>query len=335
MTIALAPGDCFRCRSPLERGELRCALCGQSVPAVEASTQQAGEGDRAKAVVKVHRCRGCGAAVAYDIRAKAPRCAFCGSVVEVESVTDPMEQTELYLPFTVDRDEARAALERWLATKRGFFTPSDLKQESTIESLRLLWWVGWLVDVDADIYWTADSDAGSRQSDWAPHSGRVPHARYGGILVPATRGLTEREAFALLGHYRGDTASTDVAAMAATDGATIEQFEVSRSQARKQVLERIESIALHEVAEREVPGSRTRNVKVSCLLRGLSTRRYAFPAHVLAYRYKDRLHRVVINGQDASCVHGTVPKSVWKQLLAALLVLVPAAALVAHLLLSR
>jgi hypothetical protein len=44
----------------------------------------------------------------------------------------------------------------------------------------------------------------------------------------------------------------------------------------------------------------------------LETRRCAFPSYVLAYRYRGRLYRVVISGQDAARLLGSAPVSVAK-----------------------
>ena len=143
MTSVLAP--CARCESPLEQGDLRCAICGQAAPA-------AAESGRAELKVQVLRCDGCGAAVSYDPAVQAPRCAFCDSVMHVESVEDPMEQTELYLPFTVATEAARKALRAWLGSL-GFFRPPDLRDEARVESLRPLFWVGWVFDAEALISW--------------------------------------------------------------------------------------------------------------------------------------------------------------------------------------
>ncbi|MFP6766345.1 MAG: hypothetical protein VB858_22130, partial [Planctomycetaceae bacterium] len=63
---------------------------------------------------------------------------------------------------------------------------------------------------------------------------------------------------------------------------------------------------------------RYRNVHVSVLLRALVTRRLSFPAWVLAYRYRDRLYRVVVCGQDGSRVAGNAPLSMTKVLLVTL-----------------
>ena len=51
------------------------------------------------------------------------------------------------------------------------------------------------------------------------------------------------------------------------------------------------------------------------LIERLITRRCAMPSYVLAYRYKDKLYRAVVHGQDASLILGDTPTSVFKVLL--------------------
>ena len=64
-----------------------------------------------------------------------------------------------------------------------------------------------------------------------------------------------------------------------------------------------------------------RNLHLEPLLRSLETPRVAFPAWVLAYKYRDELYRVVISGQDDGCVRGKAPLSLAKVLLVVGLVL--------------
>ena len=50
-------GDCERCESPLERGDLRCAICGEAAPVSDSAP------DTNALKIEVLRCGGCGAAV--------------------------------------------------------------------------------------------------------------------------------------------------------------------------------------------------------------------------------------------------------------------------------
>jgi hypothetical protein len=292
---------CARCESPIEGDDLRCPICHQALPARE-------ETDQPEARVEVLRCGGCGAAVSYSEQARAPKCAFCGSVMRLETPSDPMEQTRHFLPFTVSREQATEAYRRWLGGL-GLFRPSDLASSARLESLKALWWVGWVFLADALVSWAGDSDYERRKADWAPHAGQL-EMPFRDILVPATRGLSEAEATHLTSSYRLDSARDQPEGTGGRP--TVEQFDIRRSAARHRVAEAMSRLAEHRVKDGFIPGSRFRNFSAAILLRRLVTRRYAFPAWVIAYRYRGRLYRTVISGQDSTRVLGRAPYSVWK-----------------------
>ncbi|QEF96406.1 hypothetical protein Mal15_04340 [Stieleria maiorica] len=306
---SVAERTCGRCESPLETGDLRCAICGQAALDAQADVPK-------KLAVQILRCTGCGAAIAYDPKHQAPSCSFCGDVVKVESIDDPMEQTEHYLPFTVTPDEARAALRGWLDS-RGWFRPSDLSASAQLTQLKPLWWVAWVFDADAFVSWAADSNEGSGRSDWAPHSGQN-EIHFDDILVSASRGLSVREAAAISPGM--NLATKRAAPEGAVRDATLEQFDVQRSQARQEVSAAIHRMAAERAQNHFIPGTRFRNVHVAIVLRRLVTRRLSLPAYVLAYRYKENLYRVVICGQDKRLMVGTSPKSLLKMIAVALMV---------------
>jgi len=328
---------CERCASPLEAGDLRCAICGQAAPLPATGGAAA---RRSELEVRVMRCDECSAAVRYDAAAQGLACAFCGAVMRVETVSDPQEQTEHFLAFSVRREDAGAALRGWLGG-RGFFRPSDLGSASRVERVRALWWVGWSFDAEALVSWTADSDAGAGRSAWAPHAGRA-HLRFDDVVVSASRGLSQAETDALGPRYdlaaRGPAPSA-TAPGAGADGAAetdvvVEQFDVQRSLARRRVLEVLRESAARAVEAHHVPGRTKRNVHAEPLLRSLATTRYAFPAWVLTYRYRGEVHRAVVCGQDATCVVGSAPYSVAKIALAVAAVLLVIGAVVAALVLG-
>ena len=314
---------CARCSSPLEPGDLRCPICAEVTPAALQDAVREG------LVARVMRCEGCGAATRYSAEARGLRCAFCAAVMREEEVEDPIEQAEAYLPFTVDGDAARAALGSWLGTL-GWFRPPDLRARARVESLRPLWWVGWVFDAHALVSWTCDSNAGARRSDWAPHSGQV-RLHFDDVAVSASRGLTDDEAYELVPSY--DLATQEPApgeVSGAPMAPLVEEFDVQRSQARQRLLTAIDSIAAGRVQRGEAPGSRFRNVHVACLLTDFDTRRLGLPAWVMAYRYGERVYRVVISGQDSAVALGRAPYS-WSRIALAVLGVLLLTALVAML----
>lgn len=295
--------NCARCQTPLEVADLRCCICALVVPAGRAAAATAVR-------ARILRCRECAAAVSYDAERKAPHCAFCGAVMEVEQPADPVEEAELILPFGVDRAQATASLRRWMRSL-GWFRPGDLSSAATVEKLEPLHWAAWIFDADARVTWTADSDADSRRSDWAPHSGEATFT-WRNVLVSASRGLSGKETVKLTPRYLIDGARA-VAEAGETGGAR-ETFDTQRSAARARIALAIESIAEQELTSGHIPGSRFRNVHAAVLLQRLSTRRYLLPAWVLAYRYKGSLYRSVVHGQDSSLVLGEAPVS-WAKIL--------------------
>ena len=289
---------CARCQTALEDGDLRCAICAFPVPA-----EPRADGPRHAQVL---RCNGCGAAVAFSPEAQAPRCGFCGATMAVEQPVDPIETAQLRLPFTVDRRAAETALNGWLSA-RGWFAPRALSSEAVLESLTPLSWAAWRVNAQAQVAWTADSDAGAQRSAWAPHAGSASLA-FRDIVVPASRGLGEVEARLLIPYY-------DLSAAVPVDApgggeamieAMIEGFDAQRSAASRQVQGRIEALAKVRIEPR-IPGRRFRNVRVACLVERQTTERIALPAWILAYRYRGNPYRAIVHGQRAEVVFGRSP----------------------------
>lgn len=287
---------CSRCETPLEAGDLRCSICGQSAPFDAVP--------HVKTVVQILRCQGCGAAIGYDPKKQTPSCSFCDGDVKVETIEDPMEQTEAYLPFTVSADDARRALHVWLGSL-GWFRPSDLRSAARLEELRPIWWVAWVFDAESDVSWAADSNADSRRSSWAPHSGQT-HVRFDNILASASRGLTLSEVDEITPGMNLSSARPDPSG---AENATMEQFDLQRSQARAMVSQTLTNLAASHVQNTQIPGTAFRNVKVSVIVRKLVTNRLSLPAYVMAYRYKNTLFRVVICGQDTRLLCGKAPYS--------------------------
>ena len=292
-------GSCARCASPLEREDLRCPICNAAAPGTEVA-------DLETTTTEVLRCNSCGAAVSYSVGARAPACAFCGSVMHTETPDDPLEQTQFYVPFTVDRAAADEAYRRWLGGL-GWFRPSDLGSASRVESMTPLWWVTWVFNAAASVTWTADSDAGAQRSDWAPHSGETEMV-FDDVVASASRGLSVSETDLLIPTY--DLTTARDAPDDQIPGTTVEQFDLPRSTARGRVTAFIRRLVRERLQKGPIPGGRFRNVHAAVVLRRLVTRRLAFPAWVLAYRYRGSLYRVVISGQDAGCLVGSAPYSV-------------------------
>ncbi len=296
--------SCARCASPLEVGDIRCAVCSLPAPA--------GSDAPARTTASILRCDECGAAVTYSAEHVGTRCPFCGAVAHLEQPADPIEAAEGFLPFRVSPAEAAAALRSWMDTL-GFFRPSDLAAKATVDHIRPLFFAGWLFEADALVSWAADSDAGSGSSEWAPHSGQVP-MRFDNVLVSASRGLSAQEVARLASGFQLTNIAPEP--VGATE-AMVERFDVQRSTARAIIANAVHGTAYARTESGQVPGRRVRNCHISVMVQALQSRRYGFPAYVLAYRYGDKAYRAVVHGQDAAIAFGDAPLSIRKILLVA------------------
>ncbi len=292
--------NCARCAATLENDDLRCPVCAQLVPDDNGAVDVA--------ALKVFRCQGCGAAMSWSAEKVALACGFCEGRVELEEVQDPFEQTEAWLPFTVNAQQAQAALATWQKSL-GFFRPSDLATKSKVQSLKPLYWPAWLVDARAEATWTADSNAGSGRAAWAPHSG-VAHVDFGGLLVGASRGLSASEMENLAPSYDPKTRTPTPSTLASgSEGLLDESFDVQRSVARERVAVACSRTAEATIKGGHIPGSSFRKIKVALVLESLSTTRLSLPAWVMAYHYGSEVFRVVIHGQNKAVVVGKAPWS--------------------------
>lgn len=304
------PLPCNRCFSAVEPGDLRCPVCYLAVPentsAAEVETR-----------VQVLRCGSCGAAVEYRAAFQAPQCAFCGGVLKLEEFSDPEEHVETRAPFTVDRAEASRIYQEWIA-RQGFFRPFNLASEARLETLRAVWWAAWVVDARALATWTADSDADTRNAKWAPCAGEL-ETEFDDLVIPATRGFSAEECARLIPTYDLTFSAHDSDSRDGTSQGEVERFDMPRSFAQATIVGTIQRLLEARIAKHEIPGSRCRNLHASVHLRRLVTRRVALPAYVIAYRYRGKLYRTVISGQDRECVIGEAPRSLGKLLLVAAL----------------
>ena len=306
---------CGRCQTPLEAGDLRCAICALAIPPAPAALPAAD-------AVTIVRCERCGAALTYSAEAQGSRCAFCGSLTRLEQPADPLETATSFLPFRVTPETAHASLGAWLRGL-GSFRPSDLATAARLENLRPLFWCAWIFDADALVSWAADSNAGSGRSAWAPHAGQE-RMSFRAVLVPATRGLNDGECRRLAPAFDLSTAAR---APSGPPGAIVEHFDVQRAAARAIIADAVRATAIDTLTRGQIPGSTFRNVHAEVLLHALRTHRVAMPTYVMAYRYKDRLYRAIVHGQDARHVFGQAPIS-WAKILVLVLAVIGALAVV-------
>jgi hypothetical protein len=157
-------------------------------------------------------------------------------------------------------------------------------------------------------FWTADTNElpWTARGDWRPLFGEH-HGTHEGLLVGASGALTTRET--------ADLCPFDLAAAVAPqdvdlENVTVEQFKVMRKYARPLARHGIERREANACQGRYVPG-RCRNLHVNTRIEALASEPILLPVWMMAYRYRDRPFRFLINGQTGRAT-GEAPTS-WKK----------------------
>lgn len=241
--------------------------------------------------------------MSYDASAQALRCPFCGSTEmrAREGVRSVVPQ-EIVL-FQVDQTRAEGILREWLGS--GFWRPKDAARASEIGEMTAVYIPYWVFEAKTKTRWTADSSPppfGSR-GDWHPVSGNN-RGEYQGVLIAGSSVLAHGETEAIEPFRLADARRPDQVDLTHE---IFEEFMVPRKLARpraRAAVERLEQAACSS----KVPGRRQRNLRVNVQFSSMQGQPMLLPVWILAYRYKNNVNRVLINGQTGK-IAGTAPFS--------------------------
>lgn len=292
---------CSICRCYMDSEDLFCANCGTENPHADVAAKKLIQ----TASPHSFTCKSCGASMSYDASAKALRCPFCGST-DMEERTDSRSIKPLgVVPLRVNHEQAESILRQFLST--GFWRPGDAAQVSSIGEITSVYVPYWVFVAATDTRWTADSSntpMGAR-GNWYPITGSH-NSNYNGILISGSSVLTPNETNSIAPFQLEDAVPPEQVDLA---NQIVEEFRVPRKLARPLARGAIEFLET-EACTQQVPG-RARNVKVNVSISSMGGDPMLLPVWVLAYRYKERVYRVLINGQTGK-IAGDAPFSYHK-----------------------
>jgi len=320
-------------------GTLTCPYCGRSEriePEGEGPSERSYEeylrpreerlGQMAEGALEA-ACQTCGAVVSFVPPEVAGECDFCGSpIVAQPRSADPLVAPEGVLPFSVTKEDAAGAIRRWLASL--WFAPSALKRLASHEGVGGVYIPFWTFDAHTtsryegqrgEHYWVTehyterDSQGNSvsktrqvRHTRWHHASGTVSRW-FDDLLVPATTSLPPQKLSAL--------EPWDTAALVAYDPAYLSGYKAQRYQVDLAegfgLAKQLAAPAIEQDVRRDIGGDEQRVSEVSTAYSGITFKHLLLPVYVGAYRFRDRLFQVVINGRTGE-VQGERPYSFWK-----------------------
>ena len=300
---------CEVCGSLIDEEDLFCSNCGTEAPKSD-DRGEAGD-DTSRLTTSNFQCRGCGASMSYDAKAQDLRCPFCGSG-DMEKKQDEKSLAPRRVgPFRLDRNEAESAMREWLG--RGFWRPGNLASQAAIVEMTPVYVPYWVFRAKTHSYWTADTSntpSGAR-GDWCPLSGEH-REEYSGLLIGASGVLTARETASVEPFDLGRGLPPEQVDL---DNVTVERFSLQRKYARPIARQSIEARVQQDVDRRYVP-RKARNIHANVRVESMSSEPVLLPVWIMAYRFRDKLYRFLVNGQTGKAA-GQSPTSLGKVLLVA------------------
>jgi predicted RNA-binding Zn-ribbon protein involved in translation (DUF1610 family) len=298
---------CSVCGALLDEEDLFCANCGTEAPgsSVAARSEEKRQDQQTYEAKYNFECQGCGASMSYDASAQTLRCPFCGSEKLAERKDTKMLRPQWVVPFAIRQDDALTRLRQWLGNS--FWRPGDLARAAIVTTLTQVYVPYWVFAARVFTYWTADTSQtplGAR-GNWCPLAGEN-RARYSGVLVGASSVLTPAETKAL---QPFDLSTAVPPEQVDLDNVVYEQFRVQRKYARPLAQSGLENQE-RQACRRFVPGN-CRNLKVNVRVEDLTGEPVLLPVWIMAYEYRGRLFRFLVNGQTGQCT-GSAPTSYTK-----------------------
>ncbi len=335
---------------------LACAHCGHLV-AIDAPVKPIHEHDFEEARRRVRRgpatdlvqgarevqCKQCGARA---ITAQhAARCQFCDEplVVEIEAEPDTV-LPDAVLPFHLDQAAATERFSRWMRSR--WFAPGDMQRRAHKQGMDGVYVPYWTYDSDTTTRYTGargehyyvtehyTDSKGQRQTRrvrktrWYPASGTV-EVRFDDVLVPASKGMPRTRLDQLEPWHLEDCRPFDGAYLA---GFVAERYSLDLEEGFVEA-EKIMERGITQAVRRDIGGDEQRIHRMDVRHRGVTFKHLLLPVWVSAFRYDEKVYRVVVNARTGE-VAGDRPWSAWKiaaAVIAAIALVVGIILLVRHL----
>lgn len=278
---------------------------------------------------RVLSCPNCAAQVEMSGPDHATECPFCATPVVTDTGTHRHIKPKGVLPFALNDDAARDAMNTWLG--RLWFAPGGLQDYARKgRKMHGIYVPYWTFDADTKtayrgergtVYYetrTVTRDGKQEQEQvqkirWSPKRGRVARF-FDDVLVLASRSLPKRFTDALepwdltaLEPYRPDFLAgfrAEGYAVELTDGFTEARAHMDRQ--------------IERDVRFDIGGDRQRIHDLDTAISDVTFKHILLPVWLAAYKYRGKTYRFVVNGQTGR-VRGERPWSVWKITLAVVL----------------
>lgn len=312
---------------------MTCAHCGGAAPLPDAAAQALNvktpleDGldlsrlpPGALEDVRLAHCPDCGADVEFEPSLHSTDCPFCTTPVVVDTGPSRRIKPQAVLPFQITERTARGAIRDWLSSH--FFAPDALPLEATEhDALQGVYVPVWSFDADLDVRYAGVSTKRilTKEMQWksgarGATAGRVKW-RMEDVHIHASVGLPEEEVNRL---NPWDLSALRPYAPAYLSGFRAEAYQIDLDVAKTRADERFDALA-DPVLHKDMGGTHPAVTEKTTDVSAVTYRPLLLPVWVYAYRFRDKVYRVTVNGQTGE-VRGEHPTSWVKKLIQAVVI---------------
>jgi len=331
---------------------LRCPFCG-SIERLEvdpdgiaeqdydamvrrlAELRARGRASDADAATREIDCAGCGATTRFSGTLESDTCAYCGAPIQATDAHAAAERipVDAVLPFRVERGRAREALRAWVRSR--WFAPNEFVRrgvEGKFQGVYLPYWTfdaqthNAFVGQRGEHYWVTVGSGKNRRRErrtrWYPAAGRFRQL-FDDVLVIATAGVPSDRLAALEPWPLEECRPYAPELLAGFQSRTYDiELESGFGAARAAM-----DAAIRAEVRARIGGDEQRILELNTAVEGVTFKHLLLPVWLLAYRFRDKTYRVLVNAVTAE-VQGDRPYS-WVKIALAVLGAAAVAAIVA------
>ncbi len=261
-------------------------------------------------------CGSCGATVTFSGTLTSSECAYCGSPTQREGAHRGENRVPVdgVLSFQVKREKARANLKEWVTSR--WFAPNEFLKRGVEGRFNGVYMPYWTFDtMTANSYrgergehyyvtvGSGDNKRRQRRTRWYSANGSFQRF-FDDVLVCAAIGLPKKQVQALEPWPLQKCLPFNQETLA---GYLAETYKVSLKDGFGDARGRIDS-ALRQEVRRRIGGDEQRIRHVSTQYNTLTYKHLLLPVWLLAYKYKEKPYRVVVNAATGE-VQGERPYS--------------------------
>ena len=262
------------------------------------------------------RCDSCGATVVFTGTLTSTECACCGSPMQREKIHDAEDRVPVdgVLPFLVEQRKAQENLKQWVQSR--WFAPNEFRRRGVEGRFNGVYLPFWTFDSmtfnrysgQRGEHYTVEEGTGQNKrrvtrTRWWPVSGSFQRF-FDDVMVCAATGVPSE---LLLGLEPWPMERCLPFNQQVIAGFLAQTYAVPLDQGFGEAKTRIETAINSDVRSR-IGGDEQRISSINTRYDAISYKHLLLPVWLLAYRYHEKTHRIVVNASTGE-VQGERPYS--------------------------